>query len=364
MHIIKKIFKEIKQSLVADYKIYINADDLKLFMEPLKYNNTNIDMQNFKERQEKSLEIIKKILDIHGKADILKYLAKLALIEPGIQKLQPWVRDHVVHAINTFLVGVYILENIKFSHNRTNKDLRFIWKITGPTHDLGYTLEVANNIVKNDFVGVTNGILNEIDTSSPRLSYLMPRDIENLNILCDNVNANVLIQKRLHEWKLKINVKNYYKLLKKKAKVDHGIIGSLAQLKIIDAIYNKINPDKKCVPITYNGLDFNQKNFNLDIISSASALFLHNIDFKYKISFKDSPIAFLLVLCDTFQEWDRYSENRKVYSGNDFNIFCSNNEIHLIVPDEIKTIMVKKLSKRLIGLDVLVNEKLAVRRKS
>ena len=114
MHLVKKILDEIRDTLKDRYKINIAFDDYKLFKEPLTDNSGKIDKSKFEERQKKSLTIIKKILDIHGKEDIVHFLGKLASIEPKIQELQPWVRDHVVHAINTFLIGVFILEKVNF----------------------------------------------------------------------------------------------------------------------------------------------------------------------------------------------------------------------------------------------------------
>ena len=114
MHIVEKILDNIRDPLRGKYHIYIPFEDWALFKEPITDNSGQIDKQRFEERQNKSLSIIRKILDIHGKEGIIKFLGELASIEPKIQELQPWVRDHVVHAINTFLIGVYILEKVNF----------------------------------------------------------------------------------------------------------------------------------------------------------------------------------------------------------------------------------------------------------
>jgi len=85
-------------------------------------------------------------LNVHGKEDIVQFLGNLASIEPNIQELQPWVRDHVVHAINTFLIGVYILEKANFPPFRGARfDYPFMWKLCGPTHDLGYPIDALQD---------------------------------------------------------------------------------------------------------------------------------------------------------------------------------------------------------------------------
>lgn len=363
MHVIEKILNEIRYPLEDRYHIYIDFDDWKLFKEPLTDNAGNIDKSNFEKRQKKSLKLIKEILNIHGKEDIVKFLGKLASIEPLIQELQPWVRDHVVHAINTFLVGVYILEKVNFPSFRGARfDYPFMWKLCGPTHDLGYPVEIAHNL-KKAFVDEMNSILDDINSPSPKLE---PETYpQNLEKLCKNWDSNKIIQKRLTEWALGIDIEDYYDWLKKKNITDHGVISALSQLKVIEAMYYKINPKRKNDDINRNNLNFNQKNFDLDIVSASAALFVHNIDLNYfgfsnKINFELSPLAFLLFLCDTFQEWDRYSENRPVYSGKDFDLICNRNAISLFVPEEIEDKIYAALFQRLAGLQIRVNGRIAV----
>lgn len=357
MHIVEKILNEIQGPLVSDYNINVDPDDWKSFKEPL---TNKIEFEN---RQKESLEIIKKILDVHGKKDIVRFLGKLASIEPQIQKLQPNVRDHIVHAINTFLIGVYILKKVNFPQsNATHTDYRFMWKLCGPTHDLGYPIEFAHNL-KKPFVDEMNGILDEIGSLSLKLeSEIYPKGLETL---CGSRDANEIIQERLTQWELDINIEDYYEWLKMGNEIDHGVISALSQLKVIEAMYYKENPRREYEDINQNNFNFNQRNFDLDIVSASSALFIHNISQKYsrfsnKIKFDLSPLAFLLFLCDTFQEWDRYLGEESVLSGEDFNIICNNSEISLFVPRDIKDKIITALSHRLSGLLVKVNDEVAV----
>jgi len=364
MHIGEKILKDIQDTLNDKYYIYIDNDSWKIFKEPLLFDNNGIiNRCKFEERQNKSLDIIRQILNIHGKSYIEKFLGQLASIEPRIQELQPWVRDHVVHALNTFILGVYILEKVNFTSLKdTYFDYPFMWKLCGPTHDLGYPIEIAHNI-KRLWADEVNDILESLNSPSPRVDpELYPG---HLNELCEHYDANEIIQKRLTEWDLGIDIEDYYEWLRKESRTDHGIISALSQIKIIDALYYKVNPNKDYKNINQNGLNYNQENFDLDIVSASSALFIHNIDLNYygfsnKISFDICPLAFLLFLCDTFQEWDRYSKNRHVYSGNDFDINCSHNSISLFVPEELEKKVFAALHQRLSGLLVKVNGRIAV----
>jgi len=363
MHIVEKILRSINLTLRDHYNIYILDEDWELFKTPLTNANGEVDLGKFLNRQEKSVELIQTILDYHGKGEIVKFLAELANIEPRIQTLQPRVRDHVVHAINTFLLGVYILKKVAFPRIvNTRFNYKFMWKLCGPTHDLGYPIEIAKN-VENPFTNKVNDILGRINSPSPRIiTNIYPY---NLNALCNENDANDLIQTRTDEWELGIDIESYYTWLRNQNRVDHGVISALAQLKIIDALYQAHNPNREEREIVWNGLNYNQRNFIYDIVSASSALFIHNIDLEYpgfsnKIKFDVAPLAFLLFLCDTFQEWDRYSQNRPVHSGNNFNIICERNSISLFVPNELEEKVLSTLNKRLSGLRIFVNNRIAV----
>lgn len=386
-HINEKIIEEMQDILKDDYEIHIDAD-WDLFKEPLiRDDDGKINKAAFNERQEKSIDIINKILDVNGKSKIVKFLGKLAKIEPKIQELQPWVRDHVVHALNTFILGVYIIKKVDFPKlEGACFDYPFMWKLCGPTHDLGYPIEIAHNI-KRPFAIEMNNILDRLDSPSPTVELeLFPK---NLDKLCEEPDANTIIQNRLNDWELGINIEHFYDWLKMKNKTDHGVVGALAQLKVIDALYYDVNHNRGSKTIYPNNLIFNPDIFDKDIVNACSALFIHNIDIDYdgfsnKISFDTAPLAFLLFLCDTFQEYDRYSEKnsnknrcdtncdtgeleydknqmkKNVHSGNYFNIICNLDSISLFVPEYLESEMCEKLSKRLSGLKVKVNGKDAV----
>jgi hypothetical protein len=363
MHITEKILNEIGKTLNNKYKVFVQPQEWALFKQPLTNKAGKMIKARFTKRQKKSVEIIRSILNVHGKTKIVKFLGQLASLEPQIQTLQPWVRDHVVHAINTFLIGVFILEKVNFPLFRgVRLDYPFMWKLCGLTHDLGYPIEIARNL-QNQFVDKMNYILGNIKSPSPKV--IQGPSPTNLDKLCEHIDSNTLIQERLTDWALGIEIEDYYDWLQLKNKTDHGVISALAQLKVIDALYYKVNPKRKNIDIVRENHNFNQKNFSLDIVSASSALFIHNINLNYygfsnKISFELAPLAFLLFLCDTFQEWDRYSKNRLIFSGNDFDIHCQHHSISLFVPEELEDRIFATLFQRLTGLLVKINGRIAV----
>ena len=132
----------------------------------------------------------------------------MASVEKDIQGFQPWIRDHVVHAVNTFILGVYIIKKAELKpvndriYQKKNwlpslyykyfplkyyesSNFYFMWKLCGPTHDLGYPLEIAHSITDPFFKKMDN-ILAKLKSPSPRIIQ------QNLNLdkLCDDIDAN------------------------------------------------------------------------------------------------------------------------------------------------------------------------------
>jgi hypothetical protein len=363
MHIGKKIIDDIRQTLVADYDLSLTAEEYEIFTSSFAENHEKYYHSAYKSRQCTSFGLMKKILQPDRKEKILLFLSDLAGMEPQIQELQPWNRDHIVHAIHTFFIGVYLLKRISFPENHaTRYNPALMWKLIGPTHDLGYPIEIAGNIHKG-FIGIMNGILSEINPDALQLKQkACPA---NLEVLCDGRSANDLIQNRLDEWKLGIDVNDYYEWLQELNRVDHGVIGALAQLKVMDALCQ----EKETMRIAGNAEAGEMRSHaairELDMVSAAAALFVHNIDPRYprftnKIHFHAAPIAFLLFLCDTFQEWDRYADRRTIFPGEEFDIEYKDNQVVLSVPSQLATSKREILHKRLEGMPIIVNQQLVV----
>ncbi len=374
MHINQEILKVVGKKLPSeDYSIYIDQADWKEFSNPIPVEEGNICRSAFEKRQTTAIKIMREILSKHGKQEVISFLGQLADMEPKIQELKPYVRDHVVHAFNTFLLGMYFIEKLKLPKTSKFDRHPFVWKLSGLTHDLGYPLEISSANISAPFMRKINEIIRDNQVPSEEIAT----DIYPLGLdkLCPRANvkgsaateraAQDLIQKRISDWELDVDVKKYCDWLKKNNRVDHGLIGALAQLKVLDILYYSRNPKGTKKRSIINGLDYDQRIFDSGIVSASTAIFLHNIDRKYlgfkkKINFKLAPIAFLLFLCDTIQEWDRYAEHRDVYSGNDFGLECAENSISIQVPRALDKKICDTLSARLTGLSIRINDKQVV----
>ncbi len=308
------------------YGLIENKWETEDFMNSLK---SFIYCENFERKQNKAITIIKNILRYHNKTELAKYLANLADFEFGIRILKPEIRDHVVHALLSFLLGIYIGETyLKAKIQYSNLQ----WKIAGLLHDIAYPPEVLSNLlsiyVKN--TNATKSILlrewAKVGFNSPDVSIKL--DFVNLFDLQNGFNSFQYIQQKLNEWKLDINVRDVYKEKVEKGEFDHGIISSLTILHLIDLMYQCKNPERRK---DFKSSDksiissWSQTFFEDDIISACTAIFIHNLENEYfenkKIIYVLSPIAFLLKLSDTLQDWDRPSaKNIDGFPSDSYNI--------------------------------------------
>lgn len=264
---------------------------------------------DFLDRQKKAIKIIENIMDVHGKKQLYRYISELARIEHGIRELEPWVRDHVVHAVLTYLLGLYINDNfmkLRFGQKVPN----FQWKIAGLFHDIGYPLEISNTLLKSYSFEI-NKIKQELSMDTPDI--IINISLEGIEQLTNDQNSFCLIQSCLNNWKLDIDAKLLYDESKNRGEICHGMVSSLTILYVLDLIYQKYNPKRihstKLIPNT--NIDVNQAYFENDIIPACSAIFIHNLPKEYfknkKINPMNAPVAFLLKLSDCLQEWERPS---------------------------------------------------------
>lgn len=308
-----------------------------------------------KQRQERIEKIIREIMSRHGKEELYGYIIELGNVERGTRTLKGWFRDHVFHTLQTFLLGIYI-DKFFLKDSLKNNDLRFQWKLASLFHDVGYPLQIAKDIVE-PYTKNVNDIRQKVGISNKIIKFkILPLGIEELN---NDINALDLIQNRLNDWNLEIDVKKIYDKMIKSGNIDHGIISSLSILNVLDSMYQKNNPKREHKYINVNNSDCNQSHFEKDIVSACSAIFIHSLDEKYfqeaKIDRDKAPIAFLLKLADALQEYERPSAlKERFFSSNQFNLKFEENKLKLSanIPSDKKQKIRKEIKDYLIADDV------------
>jgi len=310
------------------------------------------------DRQRKAIGIIEYILSQHGKEKLLNQVAELARVEHGIQELQPWVRDHVVHALRSFILGIYL--NEYFMSPLNTKSDCFQWKLVGLLHDVAYPAQIAKDILK-PFSEKINEIKRDLNVQAPDVFFRVSP--VNLDQLRNRKNSFDLIQSQLDKWGLRIRAKDEYEKMIEAGKMCHGMISGLSVLYVIDLLYQKFNPrrEHKNIYQPDSTINWNQKYFIQDIIPACAAIFIHNLDKsrfqRSKINPHKAPLAFLLKLSDLLQEWERPSlENREGYDAGKFDISIIDGNIifKADIPEERKREIIEELSATLDFSDIRI----------
>lgn len=283
-------------------------------------------------KQDKALKIICNIIKRHNKGPLLEFLTCLAEIEYGIKELQPRLRDHVVHAVMTYLLGIYLNETMM--QNINSKVDPFQWKIACLFHDIAYPVEIAHNLSRSYFEMV-NIIGETYYEPLPSIKFKsMPSNINRLKKYKIRTSFYA-INKYLKKWQIKIDSRKIYDKTINDGNICHGMLSALTILFLIDKMYQQNNPQRICKYV--EGVDhssWDETYFNQDIVPACAAIFVHNIDKKYfidnRIDPQKAPIAFLLRLCDSLQEWERPSNKKPEGEPPDKFDISLDNDNHLI----------------------------------
>ena len=283
--------------------IKLNVDDYGLDLLDIEVFLTG--PRDFPTRKERAMEIIESIMTAHGKQELLRHVVQLAKVEYGIRELEPWLRDHVVHALLSFLLGVFF--NERFLRPRGQEVDAFQWKLAGLFHDVGYPAQVAKDILKS-YTDQINKIKRDLCGTGPDVFFrVVPLGLDQLQ---NGVNAFDLIQEWLNKWELRISAKEEYTKMVNSGDVCHGMISSLSVLFVVDLMYQKYNPKRASMDI-YDppGINWNQSFFENDIVPACAAVFVHNLPTPLFCSSRldrtRAALPFLLRLSDCLQDWER-----------------------------------------------------------
>ena len=252
-------------------------------------------------------------------------------------------RDHFIHSINVFLLGLaiysqnksyrynfkqYVLKSpyekfYKIEGEFSHEEFLYRWGVAALFHDIGYPVEIIGKQLKkfiNDGIKSISSIynadtaidfkdFNEFNTIVkmepdfadnytsvyPRAKFLnmfKPTDIMAHKIATDfkGVDVNKIIN----------HLDSFVDIMGDSGFIDHGFFSSILVLNSYGYLIQKYAKNH----------DF----FFYPIVDSATAILLHNyyrnvlqkkpFDLK-SLHPSQSPLAFLLILCDELQEWNR-----------------------------------------------------------
>ena len=243
-------------------------------------------------------------------------------------------RDHVVHVVRTWLIGVYIMtdhkasvENLVLGWPATNdaqgariaekyiisKEERWaMWTIIALCHDLGYPLEKTHKI--NDVIEQMLSYFGNIVTSRNNYSFQAQHQSINdatLRILSSkvveveapNITVNASGQLEIGKEKsgrylTKPQAKYYTKFAHSLEEFKHGIISCLVLMKTL--VYFLETDYDEDVPGNLSLEDARQFHIRREILRAIAA---HTCTDVYHLQINTLP--FMLIVCDELQEWGR-----------------------------------------------------------
>lgn len=249
-------------------------------------------------------------------------------------------RDHYIHSVNVFLLGLSIyaqnslyqkafdirnLDKSEYpdSYDTLHEEFFYRWGLASLFHDIGYPVEIIGKQL-NKFMDFISGIDNE-NTAKVRLEF---ENFEGLNSIeevipkrdfidsfykrtynCAYIDPLVpidLLALKLHLSlgvdldQIKQTLSVFEDFMETSGFIDHGLFSAIIVLKWYGYLIQTCN--------------YNPDYFFYPVLDSASAILLHN--FYRNVMMKppyemdglsplDHPIAYLLILCDELQEWNR-----------------------------------------------------------
>lgn len=242
-----------------------------------------------------------------GNKMLVDLVATMNLFEQRSSGLTEKQRDHYVHSVNVFSLGLAIFSKstrFKESYSKSigfegTRRFIFKWGLASLYHDIGYPIEISYNTIRSFLKDVSseNNIIRPIPCFDnleglSSLTFSNGEAFDSLASLSGSVSERLGIP---YECAMEA-IGSFQDKMMTTGFVDHGFFSALIVMKITSR-------SEPCASA-----------FESNIIDSARAILLHNF---YRHTFIKEPfslkplrpesdaLSYLLILCDELQEWNR-----------------------------------------------------------
>lgn len=251
-------------------------------------------------------------------------------------------RDHFVHSVNVFILGLAVyaanrpyrdaffasaMDEMKYPENfpSAREEFLFRWGLASLFHDVGYPVEIISNQMARFLKFVTDADqdktlgevkahlefenfrrFNSIAEATPKKTFIKRFYEENdSSVYVDLLQPIDLLAQHIHHTigipmlDIKNKLDLYHAEMAKKGFVDHGYYSAIIVLKWYGYLIQTTGQEPM--------------RFFHAIVDSADAILLHNYYARTLVDAfqlpplqaEKSPIAYLLMFCDEMQDWNR-----------------------------------------------------------
>lgn len=306
--------KETIRDIDDDYYIFNSIETIKELWKTII--GKSIKCLRFFDTREPFLAQPNKHPIAYGVNELSDYFEDYSEFESMLYGGGKYYRDHVVHVFRVWLLGLAcLLDNDAAYLDKINiqqgveinpLEKVSIWSMIALTHDLGYPLEKAQEIidktknmmksfVSNPIVSMDlsfNGVQNNMNDFVIRF---MSSKMHEVNTICPKEEAEANSPK---EYVARLQPKYYFKIQKSLEQCKHGILSSIIIYKLLiyflESDFN-INEDYR-----FKEEDARQFYIRREILRSIAAHTCHDIYHLNMLSF-----SYLLIIADDSQEWGR-----------------------------------------------------------
>lgn len=297
---IKEIIDKIEVG--DDYKIYECLDKIKQFWKVLI--EKSIICLRYNDKREPFLINSKTHPVVYGINELNEYFKKYVEFESLLYGGGKYYRDHVIHVFRVWVLGIdvlladdlHYLNKIEVGENvKVNEFEKLsIWTIIALTHDLGYPLEIAQDIVEKTRSMMTTFISNPVVSMDLSFNGIQ----NNINDIVVRFLSSKMKNVTENDYVARLQHKYYFKFQKSLESSHHGIISAIIIYKLLlyflESDYS-INED-----YCFKEEDVRQFYIRREILRAIASHTCRDIYHLNMLNF-----AFLLIITDDCQEWGR-----------------------------------------------------------
>ena len=263
-------------------------------------------------------------------------------------------RDHLIHAVNVFIIGLSIYAQnanfrdifdaanmdkteYPFSYDTKHEEFFYRWGLASLFNDIGYPVEIIDKQIKKFMTFAT-----EVDAKDGVKPHLEFDNFEEFNSIAEIIPKHEFIKSYYEKYDScvyvdllnpidllaqKLNISLNVDLVAVKASLD-GFVDLMADRGFIDHGFFSAIIVLKWYGFLIQRCRYKPEYFFFPVLDSASAILLHNYyrNMMMKPPFNkghfsphEHPIAWLLILCDELQDWNREAygieDKKRVQAG-------------------------------------------------